>query len=104
MMIEAQKLRWCLYNQQDSKFIYRLYIEIIRDRFLHLNVQERCPGPGKKIFCQYLGNCSISDLPYEEPLRICSIVKQKRYGKRLIIILGRKTRKRGWFIFLKKGL
>jgi len=101
-MAEEQNLRWLLYSQKESKFPYRLYIEETPGTFLSLNVQEKWPGPGKKIFCQFLGNCGASDLPCEEPLEICSIVKQKRYGKRLIIILDRRTRKRCWFIFLKK--
>jgi ERCC4-type nuclease len=41
-------------------------------------------------------------LPIEEPIEKCNIIKQRRYGKRLIIILDRKIKKRCWFVFLKK--
>lgn len=101
-MNEERNLRWFLFQQTDKRFPYQLYIEIEPDSFLSLNVQERWPGPGKKIFCHPLGICNFKDLPKEEPLEKNNIIIAKRYGKRLIIVLDRKIRKRCWFVFIKK--
>jgi len=101
-MDEGHSLRWLIYKQDSDKFPFKLYIEETPNKFLCLNVQERWPGPGKRIFCQFVGDCSIADLPTEEPIEKCNIIKQHRYGKRLIIILDRKIKKRCWFVFLKK--
>lgn len=99
-MNTEQSLKWRLYKQDDKKFPYRLYIEESPGNFLCLNVQERWPGPGKKIFCQLLGN--VSELLQEEPIEDCGIININRYGRRLIIILDRKVKRRCWFVFIKK--
>lgn len=101
-MDDVPGLKWLVYKREEEKFPYRLYIEESSGNFICLNTQERWPGPGKKIFCQSLGICHISDLPSEKPIEECNIVSIKRYGKRLIVILDRKTRKRCWFVFIKK--
>jgi hypothetical protein len=101
-MADNQTLRWLLYKQESEKFPYRLFIEGNPNDFLILSVRERWPGPNKKIYCLSEGRCSQSDLPDEKPIEDCSIVKIGRYGRRLNIILNRKTKKRCWFIFLKK--
>lgn len=62
-MINTQHLRWLLYKQESKKFPYRLFIEEKPDDFLILSVQERWPGPGKKIYCLKVGRCSHSDFP-----------------------------------------
>ncbi len=101
-MGEEKILRWLLYQQSDEKFPYQLYIEVEPDNFLCLNVQDRWPGPGKKIYCQPLGLCNTVNLPAQEPLEECNIITARRYGKRLIIVLDRKTKKRCWFVFIKR--
>jgi len=97
-----QNLQWLLHKQESKKFPYKLFIEEKHDDFLVLSVQERWPGPGKKIYCLLEKRCSISALPKEKPIEACSIIKTNRYGRRLNVILNRKIKKRCWFIFLKK--
>ncbi|MEO0143244.1 MAG: ERCC4 domain-containing protein [candidate division WOR-3 bacterium] len=101
-MGEERTLKWLLYQQVDEKFPYKLYIEVEPDKFLCLNTQERWPGPGKKIYCHPNGFCNAENLPAEEPLEKCNIIAAKRYGRRLVIALDRKTKKRCWFVFIKK--
>lgn len=101
-MEDKRPLKWLIYKQQDEKFPFCLYIEETPGNFLCLNAQERWPGPGKKIFCQLRGNSQQADLPQEKPLEECGIITAHRYGRRLIIILDRKIKRRCWFVFIKK--
>jgi len=101
-MADTAPQRWILFKQQSEKFPYLLCIEENPNEFLCLAVQDRWPGPNKKIYCLIEKKCSATDIPQDEPLEICNIVKLKRYGKKLNIILDRKTKKRCWFLFLKK--
>ncbi len=97
-------LRWFLYTQPDNpRFPYRLYIEEKPNDFLILDVQDRWPGPNKKIYCQLPGRCAKENLPSEEPIEDVEIIKIERYEKKLSVILSRKIKKRCWFIFLKKA-
>lgn len=95
-------LRWIMFKQENERFPFRLCIEEQPDDFLVLSVQERWPGPGKKIFCAPDGRCRENALPAEVPLETCNIVDVQRYGRKMNIILDRKIKKRCWFIFLKK--
>jgi len=101
-MQNNQTLHWFLYKQESEKFPFRLFIEENPDDFLVLGVQDRWPGPGKKIYCLLEKRCNKSELPEEKPIEDIAIVKTVKYGKRLNIILNRKIKKRCWFIFLKK--
>ncbi len=101
-MNNIPELRWILYKQEDKRFPYRLYIEEASDNFICLDTQDRWPGPGKKIFCKLIGTCHSGDLPKEKPIEDCKIITIQRYGKRLIIVLDRKVKKRCWFVFVKK--
>lgn len=94
--------RWILFKQESEKFPYLLCIEEKPNEFLCLAVQDRWPGPNKKIYCLIEERHSAADFPQEEPLESCSIVKLARHGKKLNIILDRKTKRRCWFLFLKK--
>ncbi|MGB9719942.1 MAG: ERCC4 domain-containing protein [bacterium] len=100
--MDNQPLKWIMYKQEDEKFPYRLYIEIAPDNFLCLNVQERWPGPGKKIFCHRLEDCPSLSLPPEEPIEECNIITAHHYGRRLVIVLNRKIKRRCWFVFIKR--
>ena len=95
-------LYWILFKQESDRFPYRLYIEENPNDFLVLSVQERWPGPGKKIYCMVEERCQGMHVPQEKPLEKCAIVYVNRYGRRLNIVLDRKVKKRCWFIFLKK--
>ena len=101
-MTKNLELRWMIYKKEDSKFPYQLYIEEKPNQFLCLNVQERWPGPGKKIFCKPCGVFTSSDLPAEGLLVEFKIISIRRYGKRLTIVLDRKIKRRCWFVFVKK--
>lgn len=95
--------RWLLYEQKDIKqFPYRLYIEENPNDFLILDVQDRWPGPNKKIFCHLQGRCKKEELPLTEPIEDIEINKIQRFEKKLSVVLSRKTKKRCWFIFLTK--
>jgi len=100
--MNGEKLRWLIYSNPGSHFPYWLFIEEKPGVFLSLKVQERWPGPGKKIFCKVDGMVNVDSLPAEELVEECNIISQKRYGKKLTIILDRKIKKRCWFLFLKK--
>ncbi len=99
---EGQNLRWLIYKQPSKKFPFQLYIEESPGHFKVLDVQNRWPGPGKKIYCIFSKNCSAEELPDDEPEESCFIKKLGRYGKKLNIVLDRKTKKRCWFLFIKK--
>jgi hypothetical protein len=48
----GKNMRWLIYSKPGTHFPYRLFIEEKPGVFLSLLVQERWPGPGKKIFCK----------------------------------------------------
>ncbi len=93
---------WYLYKSGITKFPYRIYLEEQPGQYLVLLVQAKWPGPGKKIFCISEGIVSQKDIPDVEPVEKCPIILAKRWGKKLNIILDRKTKRRCWFIFLQK--
>jgi hypothetical protein len=95
-------LYWYLYKNENNKFPYTIYLEEKLGQYLTLRVQAKWPGPGMKIFCISEGILSKKNLPNEEPEEKCPIILAKRWGKKLNIILDRKTRRRCWFIFLQK--
>jgi len=98
----SKHLQWIMFEQRSDKFPYVVYIEEEPNRYLQLQVQDRWPGPGKKIFCISGGYCNGDWIPATEPIEQCDIISIKRYGKKLTIVLNRKIRKRCWFLFLKK--
>lgn len=93
--------RWLLFSNTVKNFPYKLYIEEEQDKFLMLSVQNKWPGPGKKIFCLPNGYCGSDDLPKDEPVEECGIVASQKYDKKLTVILDRKSRRRCWFLFLR---
>ncbi|NCO24070.1 MAG: hypothetical protein COZ07_07945 [Candidatus Infernicultor aquiphilus] len=95
-------LRWLLYKTNEEKFPYKIYLEEKPNEFLILKVQARWPGPGKKIFCISEGYLHQEKIEDTEPVEECNIILFKRFGKKLNLILDRKTKRRCWFIFLKK--
>jgi len=101
-MVETPQLRWLVFSNPEQQFPYRLYIEEYPGNFFCLGVQEKWPGPGKKIFCKLEGHFEEKELPSEEPIEKCNISSKSQYKKKLVIILDRKIRKRCWFLFLKR--
>lgn len=95
-------MNWYLFKTNIDKFPYRIYLEEKPGQFLVLQVQAKWPGPGKKIFCISEGTLSEKEMPDHEPVEKCPILLAQRYGKKLNIILDRKTRRRCWFLFLQK--
>lgn len=98
-----KNLRWLLYKTNEEKFPYKIYLEEKPNEFLILKVQARWPGPGKKIFCISEGYLHQEKIEDTEPVEECNIILFKRFGKKLNLILDRKTKRRCWFIFLKKA-
>ncbi len=97
-----KNLRWLLYKTDEEKFPYKIYLEEKPNEFLILKVQARWPGPGKKIFCISEGYLHQKKIEDTEPVEECNIILFKRFGKKLNLVLDRKTKRRCWFIFLKK--
>ncbi len=95
-------LRWLMHANQSERFPFRLYIEENPGEFLVFNVQARWPGPNRKIYCLKDNPCKEIDLPREDPIEQCMIKNIYWYGKKLNVLLDRKTKKRCWFLFLKK--
>ena len=54
-MEKSSELRWLIFAHEETRFPYRLYIEEEPEKFLCLKVQEKWPGPGKRIFCKQEG-------------------------------------------------
>jgi len=100
--LTTRPLRWLIYFEEKGRFPYQLFIEEERGKFLYLRAHDRWPGPGKNIFCKLEGEVTRKRLPKREPLESCDIISLKRYGKKLNVLLDRSSRKRCWFIFLKK--
>lgn len=97
-----KNLRWLLFKTGEEKFPYKIYLEEKPNEFLILKVQARWPGPGKKIFCISEGYIHQEEIADTEPVEECNIILLKRFGRKLNLILDRKTKRRCWFIFLKK--
>ena len=95
-------LRWLVFANPSERFPFRLYIEEKPGEFMVLNVQARWPGPNQKIYCLKDNPCPENDLPKDEPVEDCLIKNIYWYGKKLNILLDRKTKKRCWFLFLTK--
>ncbi|HAW49345.1 TPA: hypothetical protein DCX16_00100, partial [bacterium] len=98
----AKQLQWLMFKQESEKFPYLLFIEEKPNEYLQLQVQDKWPGPGRRIFSLPEGYCGIDQLPSAKPIEQCGIISIERYGKRLTIVLDRKIRRRCWFLFLKK--
>lgn len=102
MINSKRNYRWLIFKNDDVKYPYILFIEKSNNKFIHLKVQERWPGPGKNIFCKFEGEIDEKDLPSTPPIESCNIISINEYGKKLSIVLDRQTKKRCYFIFLKK--
>jgi hypothetical protein len=95
--------RWLLYPQTNRRFPYQLLLEHEPGRFLSYQVQDKWPGPGKSIFCIAGPELTEEQLPVEpEPADACAIKSISRYGRKLTVILGRKVRKRSWFLTVER--
>ncbi|MEO0092760.1 MAG: hypothetical protein ABIK67_00680 [candidate division WOR-3 bacterium] len=96
-------MRWLIYQQASKRFPYLLLIEHEAGKFLSYAVQDKWPGPGKNIFCIPGQELTEDQLPKElELLDSCDIKKLARYGRKLVIILDRKVKKRSWFLTVEK--
>ncbi len=96
-------LRWLIYTQDNDRFPYRLLIEQELGRFSVFDVQDRWPGPGRSIFCIARPGIGEDELPRGiEPADACYIRAVRAYGRKLTVILDRKTRKRSWFVTVER--
>jgi hypothetical protein len=96
-------MRWLIYQQENKRFPFLLLIEQEAGRFLSYAVSDKWPGPGKSIFCIAGQELTEDQLPKEqEPVDSCTIKKIARYGRKLVVILDRKVKKRSWFLTVEK--
>ncbi|MCM8793783.1 MAG: hypothetical protein NC898_04890, partial [Candidatus Omnitrophica bacterium] len=101
-MTDYLPLRWLIYKKEKDNFPYWIFIEEEKNKFVFLKANDKWPGPGKNIFCKYIGEVTEGEIPQDEPIDSCEIFLIKRYGKKLNVVLNRSQKKRCWFIFLKK--
>jgi len=96
-------LRWVMYPQTNQRFPFQLFVEHEPGRFLTFAVQDKWPGPGKSIFCLAGPELGEDDLPVQpEPADSCLIKYVSRFGRKLMILLDRKNRKRSWFLTIER--
>ncbi len=96
-------LRWLIYPAENPRFPYQLFIEHEPGSFLSYRVQDKWPGPGKSIFCIAGDELAEDALPVEpDPVDECEIRAISHYGRKLVVVLDRKIRKRSWFITVEK--
>jgi hypothetical protein len=96
-------MRWLIYEQNNKRFPYLLLIESEPCKFNTYAIQEKWPGPGKSIFCIAGKELIESELPQDkEPVDTCEIKKIAQYGRKTVIILDRKHKKRSWFLTVDK--
>ncbi|MFP3897689.1 MAG: ERCC4 domain-containing protein [Dehalococcoidia bacterium] len=92
---------WVLERTQNDRFPYRL--QIIREEtpWLVLHTQDRWPTAGRHIFCLREDEPPEPDEVLEELERVDIVAFHER-GRRISVVLDRKTCKRCDFLFLKK--
>jgi hypothetical protein len=96
-------MRWLMYQQENKRFPFHLLVEHEPRKFLSYAVQDKWPGPGKNIFCIAGQEITEEQLPEElEPVDSCQIKKIARYGRKLVVVLDRKIKKRSWFLTIEK--
>ncbi len=92
-----------MFRIENERFPYQLLIEHEPGRFLNYRVQDKWPGPGRSIFCIAKDELTEEELPVEpEPVDSCEIRAISHYGRKLVVVLDRKIRKRSWFITVEK--
>lgn len=102
-LISNKSMRWLIYQQTDKRFPFLLLIEHEVSKFLSYSVQDKWPGPGKNIFCIAGRELTEDQLPKElELVDSCKIKKLTHYGRKLVVILDRKVKKRSWFLIVEK--
>ena len=90
---------WILERIASQRFPYRIRI-VQGDRILlALMVQSPWPGAGTQVFCLRDETLEAETL---EVVEVVPVLSLQRYGKRLAVVLGRRTNKRCDFLFLKK--
>jgi hypothetical protein len=92
-----------MHQHENKRFPFQLLIEHEPGKFLSYAVQDKWPGPGKSIFCIAGPEIIEEQLPVEpEPVDSCEIKKVARYGRKLVVVLDRKIKKRCWFLTVEK--
>lgn len=96
-------MKWLMFETGEERFPYRILVQCGKDKFYNFRVQNRWPGPGKSVFCLNDGIAGHEDIPQNaEPADECPILSAQWFGKRLTVVLDRKTRRRCWFLITKK--
>ena len=96
-------MNWLMFKTEDKRFPYRIFIQFEKDKYYNFRVQNQWPGPGKSVFCINDGIAGRKDIPQNAELaNKCPILSAKWFGKRLTVVLDRKTRRRCWFLKTEK--
>jgi len=96
-------MRWLIFEQNNKRFPFRLLIEHKPGQFLSYAVQNKWPGPGKSIFCIAGAELTEAQLPKEsEPVDSCPIKQIANYGRKMVVVLDRKIKKRSWFLSVER--
>ena len=88
---------WIIKKRSDERFPYLLTIQDGEEVVLSLLVQDLWPGGGRNIFC--LRADVEEDLEEVERVKVVSL---RRYGHKISVVLDRPSRKRCYFLYLKK--
>lgn len=96
-------MKWLMFETGEERFPYRILIQFDKDKFYNFRVQNRWPGPGKSVFCLNDGIAGGKDIPQNAELSDeCPVLTAQWFGKRLTVVLDRKTRRRCWFLRTEK--
>jgi hypothetical protein len=91
---------WILEETDVERFPYRITIRRGEETLLRLFVQGRWPGARGNIFC--LREVEETLPPPLVEVEHVPVVSMRRFGRRLAVVLDRRTRKRCDFLFLTK--
>jgi hypothetical protein len=95
-------LYWHVERTMNQRFPFRITICDDDGIRLAVRAQDKWPGPQGNVFCLREPRGSAADEPLT-PVERVPIVSVQRMGKRVSVVLDRKTRKRCDFLFLKRA-
>ncbi len=95
-------LYWHVERTMNERFPFRITISDDDGIRLAVRAQDKWPGPQGNVFCLREPRGSAADEPLT-PVERVPVVSVQRMGRRVSVVLDRKTRKRCDFLFLKRA-